>query len=192
MVLTRIPMSMRYVLGPYCESQFKTETIAEREADVLAMRFSTELLASQRIKRESIQSFKVPKTWWDHLKESLPSWLAKRLKPVEYAEISLTTNFQELSAYPKIKIRPPQDFGPITTVQISNLVVSNPMGLNIGYLPGQEIPDPYLNKDEVMYALYASPLCENFYSNPINPSHIRRFLDALEDLGVNASEMVRR
>lgn len=186
MVLTRLPLTLTHELGSYAMSRMSIEVFVEETVQRVRLMVSTELLGSLRIQKEDKRVVEVPKTWWDHLKLSFPRWLAKRLKPVAYDEITFTTKFAEYSTYPKININPPSDFGPMVPLHVTEVHVSE-AGWGSIRMPGEEIPLPYRTRSEVMSALYKSRGVHE-----ASPYHLTKFLDALEELGVNVSEMVRR
>lgn len=190
LVLTRLPVKVEKRLGRYASSMLSLETQAEVCAEDLVIQLSTELLASQRIKHEDTYTIGVPRTWWDHLKVSLPTWVAKRLRAPEYNEVVLRTKFREYMTYPKANVvPPPREIGPIFTIQMGDSHISDTRW-PVTKGKGAEIIDPYLGYADV-YRLLSDELAKDCPYDQYTYT-VDRFLKALGELGVNVSEMIRR
>jgi hypothetical protein len=192
-VLHRLSKQVTHNLGPYTASKLEAEAQIDQVTQGLLVKLRTELLATQRIKHEDTYSVQVPKTWWDHLKLSLPAWMIRWVGKPAYGEVILTTKFAEYMSYPRIDIVPPRTFGPAVTVQVGWTSLYSDWKV-ITKRTGQEIPDPYLSYPDA-YGVIHEELLKAVDSSSWGTTYtwtIDSFLQALGRLGVNVEELVRK
>jgi len=191
-VLERLVTGINKSLGRYCASNLKVETFVDAVTRDLVVKLTTELLATKRITNEQTYTVEIPKTWWDHLKLSLPAWTHRWVGKPVYDTVVLSTKFSEYATYPKINVDPvPASFGPQVTVHGWQADISD-IRWKVTPGVGEKIPNPYLTYAEVYRALEYELAANSSSPYGVYTWDINSFLKALGKLGLNVSEMIPR
>lgn len=192
-------------IGPYVAETASLENLSDMMQGHLLARLTAYVLARKVIEDTRTYTVEHPATWWQHLKLSVFPERFKRRWPVRYDKTEIKVHFKQYEVYPKAPLpEVPNTFGPAVTYQtLSDETYS---AFRVSHDGGGQPVNNYRDKTDLAYLLgsivarksleagrFVTTEDDPGYLAPrVGPTEIRMVLDALEELGVNTSELVRK
>ncbi len=102
-------------IGHFSRSSLRYDEQEEFEMDRMISRLEMDVLTRKLVDKtyETVETYKLPTSWWQHLKRDyFPEWF-KRKWPVKETEhtVKLKVEFERYATYPEADIEMPNRFG---------------------------------------------------------------------------------